>query len=416
MRETDPLLALQSFSAVNSPSTLCVVDDSGAARRQRTGFFGVGSEGMPPWLPRLISQLFAYAVTIWILLALARALRGFLILLLISLFVAIALEPGVTYLANRGIRRGLATGVIIAGLTLIVSVFVGMMVPVIISQTTKLVGNIPIYIDSIAEWNVWRQLGIQFSSDPVAEALRSLDTNLEMLASDITGTLFGVGARLLSTVLSGLALLLFTFYLTADAPRLRRTVLSILPAEQQRKVLKLVEIAIEKTGAYFYSRALLAVVAAFFTWLVLLILNVDFALPLAIWVGLLSQFVPIVGTYVGGSLPVLIALLESPRAGIGVLIFIVIYQQIENYIISPRITARTMSLHPAIAFGAVIVGSTLLGAAGALMALPLTATLQAFLTTYIHRHELIHSELLSDGKKTSPLVGHDLRDPEISPS
>jgi predicted PurR-regulated permease PerM len=79
-----------------------------------------------------------------------------------------------------------------------------------------------------------------------------------------------------------------------------------------------------------------------------------------------------------------------------VLGFIVVYQQIENYLISPRITGRTMSLHPAVAFGSAIVGGTLMGAVGAVMALPVAATVQAFVSTYLHRHELVESELLGD--------------------
>lgn len=90
----------------------------------------------------------------------------------------------------------------------------------------------------------------------------------------------------------------------------------------------------------------------------------------------------------------LIALLDSPWKALWVLVFIVVYQQVENYVISPQITQRTMSLHPALAFASAIVGGTLLGAAGALMALPVAATIQAFVSTYLDRHDLVESELL----------------------
>ncbi len=87
------------------------------------------------------------------------------------------------------------------------------------------------------------------------------------------------------------------------------------------------------------------------------------------------------------------ALLESPARGLAVLVFIVIYQQVENYLLSPRITAKTMELHPAVSFGSAIAGGTLMGVPGALMALPFAATVQAFVSTYIHRHEVIDSHL-----------------------
>jgi predicted PurR-regulated permease PerM len=161
-------------------------------------------------------------------------------------------------------------------------------------------------------------------------------------------------------------------------------------------MIEVQEIAIDKVGGYIYSRTLLAAVAATVSWVALMIIGVPFAVPLAIWLGVLSQFVPVVGTYIGGILPILIALLESPGKALWVAGFIALYQQFENYIVAPRITSRTMSLHPAVAFGSAIVGATLLGAPGALMALPMAATIQAGVSTYIERHELIESELIAD--------------------
>jgi predicted PurR-regulated permease PerM len=167
-----------------------------------------------------------------------------------------------------------------------------------------------------------------------------------------------------------------------------------MPAEQQREVLRVWEIAIDKTGGYFYSRALLAAIAAVSSWIVFRILGVPFAVALALWLGVLSQFPPVIGTYVGWALPALIALLESPGKAVGVLVFIVVYQQIENYLLSPRITARTMSLHPGVSFESAMPGAALLGAPGAIMALPVAATVQAFISTYLHRHEVVKSTLI----------------------
>jgi predicted PurR-regulated permease PerM len=104
------------------------------------------------------------------------------------------------------------------------------------------------------------------------------------------------------------------------------------------------------------------------TWLALTLIGVPYPLALAAWVGLVSQFVPTVGTYLAGALPVLIALFHDPVDALWVLAFILVYQQFENIVLSPRVTARTMSLHPAVAFGAVIAGGAVLGPIGALLA------------------------------------------------
>jgi predicted PurR-regulated permease PerM len=105
-------------------------------------------------------------------------------------------------------------------------------------------------------------------------------------------------------------------------------------------------------------------------------------------VGLVSQFVPTVGTYLAGALPILIAFTHDPWDALWVLCFVVVYQQFENYLLQPRITARTVDIHPAVAFGSVIAGTALLGAVGALVAIPATATLQGFFTAYVRRYEV----------------------------
>lgn len=345
---------------------------------------------MPPWIPRLILLIFMAGLGFIFTLGVVRTLRGFLVLILISFFLSTALEPGVAYLAKRGWRRGAATGALFVAVFVVGGTFVGLMVPLIVDQTARLVERTPGYLEQISDWLAG--FGIEFSGERLAEAVTSLEVDLEVFSSDVAGRVFGVGSALLNTVFQLLTIALFTFYLTADGPRLRRTVLSVFRPEAQREMVRILDIAVEKTGGYFYSRTLLAGVAALSTWAVLSVVGVPFALPLGLWVGVLSQFVPVVGTYLGGVLPVLIALLESPGKAIAVLVFIAVYQQIENYLLGPRITARTMVLHPAVAFGAAIVGASLLGAPGALMALPAAATFQAVVSTYIERHQVVDDD------------------------
>jgi predicted PurR-regulated permease PerM len=186
---------------------------------------------------------------------------------------------------------------------------------------------------------------------------------------------------------------LFTFYLVADGPRFRRTVLSFLPPPKQQRVITGWEIAIAKTGGYIYSRGLLALLSATVTTVVLEVIGVPYALALGLWTGLISQFIPTVGTYLAGALPIFVALIEQPSDALLVLVFMIGYQQIENYLFAPKITARTMDLHPAVAFGTVIAGASLFGAVGALVALPAAAVMQAIATTYLARHDVIDTQI-----------------------
>jgi predicted PurR-regulated permease PerM len=115
-----------------------------------------------------------------------------------------------------------------------------------------------------------------------------------------------------------------------------------------------------------------------------------------------SQFIPTIGTYLAGALPVLIALFHDPVDALWVLVFITIYQQFENMILSPRITARTMSLHPAVAFGAVIAGGAIAGPIGALLALPAAASIQALISLYAHRYEVVTGPLTGEQPVAAP--------------
>jgi hypothetical protein len=115
-----------------------------------------------------------------------------------------------------------------------------------------------------------------------------------------------------------------------------------------------------------------------------------------------SQFIPIVGTYIAAAVPLVVALLEEPRSALILLIWVAVYQQLENYVLSPRITARTMQLHPAVAFGAALAGGSIGGLLGAFMALPAAAVIQAVVSSYLTRHEVVENDLTRPDEEDEP--------------
>jgi predicted PurR-regulated permease PerM len=143
----------------------------------------------------------------------------------------------------------------------------------------------------------------------------------------------------------------------------------------------------------------LALISSFFHWIAFQAIGTPAPIAMAIWVGIVSQFLPVVGTYVAGVLPVVLSFVNRPASALFVIAFIVIYQQLENYLFSPRITARTMDLHPALAFGAAIAGAAVLGPVGALLALPAAAMIQAIGSEWGHRHEVVTSPLTNVQEK-----------------
>jgi predicted PurR-regulated permease PerM len=195
--------------------------------------------------------------------------------------------------------------------------------------------------------------------------------------------------------------LIFAFYMTADGPRMRRVICSRLPRARQEVVLHTWEIAIDKTGGYLYSRGIQAAVSALVTWAFLFALGVPFSLALGLWVGIISQFIPTVGTYIAMVLPVLVAFKQDPADALYVLAFLVLYQQFENYILGPRVTKHSMDVHPALAIGTVFAGGLLLGGVGAILALPATAVIQAIISGYTTERDVIDAPLLDEPVRTS---------------
>jgi predicted PurR-regulated permease PerM len=354
---------------------------------------------MPPWLRRAIVLLLLGAAMLYIAFWLVGRLRSLIVMLLVSLFLAFAMEPAANYLARRGWRRGLATATVFAVLVGVVVVAVTAFGSLFVDQVSQLVDAIPGYAQQLVDF-LNAQLGTDLEGDKLANELRS-NQGVRSFVSGVAAAAVGLSTTLVGLVLQSFTVGLFTFYLVADGPRLRRTVCSVLPPDRQQLALRIWELATESTGGYVYSRALLAGVSAAATTLFLALVGVPYPFALGIWVGLVSQFVPTIGTYLAGALPVLIALFHDPVDAVWVLAFITVYQQFENLVLSPRVTARTMSLHPALAFGAVIAGGAILGPIGALLALPAAASIQALVSLYVHRYEVV----------ASPLIGEQTPDP-----
>jgi predicted PurR-regulated permease PerM len=341
---------------------------------------------MPPWLPRAVFitllSIAGFLLAAWIL----GRLRDLIVLLVVSLFLALAIEPAVNMLARRGMRRGAATGLVFLALVLVVVGFSLALGSLMINQVANLASNVPDYVEGTIAW-ANSTFGLDLSVSDIQQRFTGsgLENYLERAASNAVG----LGTTVVGSIFSIFTIVLFTFYLSAEGPAFRRAVTSLFPPTKQGEVLRAWEIAITKTGGYIYSRALMGLCSFVFHYAFFRLISLPYAFALAAWVGVVSQFIPTVGTYLAGALPIIVALTNDPIDALWILAFIAAYQQFENYIIQPRITSRTVDIHPAVAFGAVIAGAALLGGVGALIAIPVTAAVQAFVSTYIRRYEVI---------------------------
>jgi predicted PurR-regulated permease PerM len=363
-------------------------------------------QGMPAWVPDaikaarwpLVYSLVAAGILLLTFTWLVGQLSNFLTMIGIALFLSFALEPAVDYLAERGWKRGAATGVIFLILFVAIVLLVALIVPAVINGFNQLIQAGPSLVDRLSDW--LRPLGIELSTDELIQKLQENAQQVISSATTVAGTVFGIASSLIGGLFRWATIALFTFYFTAEGPKFRRALLSRMRPDRQERVLFVWEQAIRQTGGYFYSRLLLAVINGTGMYVTLRITNVPFPAPLAIFEGIVAEFIPIVGTYIGGAVPILVAFLAAATvpgtaktAGFWALGYVLVYQQIENYVLSPRITAKTMSLHPAVAFAAALIGGALGGLFMAFLALPVAGVVQAAVKEWGRSYDVVADDL-----------------------
>jgi len=352
----------------------------------------------PPWVSAAIRQGIIWAIGA-ILLTLASLwflgqVRELVRYLVIATLLWLALEPAVIWLhEKRGWRRGSATGLLLLAVFLAVVLFAVGLASILAREANEVIGDLPQYVDKLNDFTQDNFDTTVISAEQRTEATHAAE-NIRAYLSEHMSDVLGGAASVLGGIFTLFTIGLFTFYLTANGPKVRRVLLSRLPPAKQERARFAWETAIRQVGGYLYSRLLLAAINAFFMFITLLIVGSPFALPLAVFQGLVAEFIPIVGTYIAGAIPLVVVVAEvGPVAALIVLIEIVVYQQIENYFLSPKISAKTMELNAGVAFAAALAGGSVGGFIGAFFALPIAATIQAFLSEYSRKYEVEDSEL-----------------------
>lgn len=350
-----------------------------------------GANRPPRWLWRaLLATVVAVFLGIGVWHAMG-SLRSLFVNLLIALFLALALEPIVLWLVRHGWQRGHAAITTLVGAIVVIGAVMALFGNLFVQQLLQLVSNLPEFYATIADW-------IQQRFDVVLPEPEDLISGaFGRYGQDVASGALLVGSTILGIVFAALTIMLVTYYLLAAGPKFRAAICRYLTPSRQTEMLRLWEITQTKVSDFLSTRIVLAAIATAATGIFLLILGTPYALPLALFTGLVSQFVPTIGTYLGGALPIVVALTsQSVTTAIIILVFIVAYQQVENMWLSPSISARALEMNPAVSFVVVIAFGAVFGPLGAFLALPVAATIQAIAGTYIRRHELVASPMLDD--------------------
>ncbi len=295
-------------------------------------------------------------------------------IVVVALFLALALEPIVRWLTTKGMKRGLAVGVVFLGVVVVFILLGLLVVPPVVSEGAQLIQNAPGYVNETLNSEVVQRLDDNYN---VVERLRT-EVNSRLtdsgFISQVFGGVLGAGMALVSSFFKAFTVLILTLYFLAALPGMKQAVYMMVPASRRARVEPLAEEIMRRTGAYAIGQVTVATINAVCSYLMMRLLSVPYAAVLAVAVGFLG-LIPMVGATIGAILVGLVALFHDPTSAVIVAIYYVVYQQIENYVIAPKIMARTVSVPGAVTVVAALAGGTLLGVLGALLAIPVAAGL-----------------------------------------
>ena len=314
------------------------------------------------------------ALTAIVLMRALASVSQILVLILISLFLATGLNPAVEALRKRNLSRTTAVTVIFSSVVLFVIFFALVVVPPVISQGTNLIESAPQLLQDLMKNETINQLNTQYGLiDTLQERLRSVTSDGTLLISTFGGVI-GVGKSVLSGFFTALTILVLTLYFITSLPQAVELGLSLVPASRRDRVGLLTNAVIARVGSFVGSQILIAAMAAVFVTILGTILGLPSTIAIGMFV-LVAALIPLIGHFIGAGIFTLIALSQSLAIGVIAFVAYVVYVQIENYVVTPRIMKRTLAVPGAVTIIAALIGSSLLGLVGGLLAVPIAASI-----------------------------------------
>lgn len=360
--------------SAREPSSARDDDHSGSLRGHARSFGPVGRP-LNRQSPFYIGFVGAIGIlTAYELWRLVSSLGTVFTLIAVAFFLTLSLDPVVGLLVRRGLRRGVSVSIVFA-LVVLVFVLIGLVVvPPVSQQATDLVNRAPSLVNDVlnAQWvrdldrnyQVLGRLQTEFNS-------RITDSTF---LSQVAGGLLGAGQIIASGIFSTLTVLVLTLYFLVSLPSLKQAAYAVVPASRRPRVISLSEEIMRRVGSYAISQVAVAAFNAFCSYIMMSLVQIPYAAVLAVGVGVLG-LVPMIGATLGASLVAFVALFDDPKKAVIALVYFIVYQQLENYLLAPRIMQRTVSVPGAVTVVAALAGGALLGMVGALIAIPTAAGL-----------------------------------------
>jgi len=337
--------------------------------------------------------------------------RGVLTEALIALFLAISLDPAVRMLMRWRIRRWVAILVVVLVALGLTAAFLQSVIPALVDQFHTMVRDFPRYMTSLQHRSAsFRQITDRFHLTTQADKL------LASLPGKLSGGAAGFTRRTFSTLASALLVVVLTIYFLVDLPRLQRSVVQLFPRAHRDRFARIADVMVDKVGSYMIGNIAISLIAGVAAFVALAALGVPFAVPLAFLVAV-TDLIPLIGATLGAVICVMVALLATRLwpTTVLVLVFFVVYQQIENYLIAPRVMRGPVQLSAAAVLLAGLIGAAAMGLIGALMAIPIAAGIKVLLAERLQARDAADADADAPGDgETAPQPGQG-RSPTLPP-
>ena len=298
-----------------------------------------------------------------------KQVTSVLVLIVVAFFLAVGLNPVVEWLMHRGLRRPWAVFVVSLGVLGVVATFIVALIPVLQDQITALIDNVPHWLDDLGKKDWVKDIDEKYDViDTIKDKVQNAD-----FAQTAFGSIFSVGLAVVNALFNAFLIFVLTLYFLAALPSLKKSAYAMAPASRRTRVSYLGDQILRQVGGYVSGAFVVALCAGISSFIFLEIVGLgDYAVALALVVAILD-FIPLIGATLGAAVVVLIGLANSIGIGIACLIFYVAYQQIENYVIYPRVMRSSVNVPGVLTVIAVLIGGGLLGVVGALLAIPTAA-------------------------------------------
>jgi predicted PurR-regulated permease PerM len=324
-----------------------------------------------PPLSYWVKVVVVVAVTLYVL-QLLRSVLNVLILVAIAAVLAIGLDPAVRRLERR-MRRGNAVTLIFVGFALFILLFAWLVLPSLVRQVAGLADDVPRYAQQLGERD--DVIGRYFREHDLAQSVRNFIADLPARISQSFSTILGIAGKVTGTLFNVVTVTILMIYFMLALPRMRRTSAMLFSPDRRARGERIIDESIGRIGGYVAGNLITSLICGVLAMIALVALGVPFAIPLGVWAGI-ADLIPTFGAYLGAIPAVLVGFFQSPLTGILVLVYFLVYQQFENYYIVPKVMKGAVDLSPAAVIVSTLIGGSLFGFAGALLALPVAATIK----------------------------------------